>query len=174
MCAPVVHRRAVHGVWNSEALEVHRYDLMMTELERPSGILVIQAKGQPIPKGSMKHIGNGRMVDQTKVKPWMKTIREAAMLEAALQGVGMIDVPVSVFIEFYFARPLSAKNRLYPHKRSVGDIDKLSRAVLDALQPTKTEPGVLADDALVVALSAHKRYTESDYVGAYIAIRELI
>lgn len=146
----------------------------METLERPTGILVIQAKGQPIPKGSMKHIGNGRMVDQTKTKPWMKAIRQAAMLEAALQGVGMIDVPVSVFIEFYFARPMAAKNRLYPHKRSVGDIDKLSRAVLDALQPTKTEPGVLADDALVVSLSAHKVYSETDYVGAYIAIKELI
>lgn len=146
----------------------------MTQLERPTGTLVIQVKGQPIPKGSMKHIGNGRMVDQTKTKPWMKAIRQASMLEAALQGVGMIDVPVSVFIEFYFSRPAAAKNRLYPHKRSVGDIDKLSRAVLDALQPTKTEPGVLADDALVVSLSAHKCYSETDYTGAYIAIKELI
>lgn len=146
----------------------------METLERPTGILVVQAKGIPIPKGSMKHIGNGRMVDQTKTKPWMKTIRQASMLEAALQGVGMIDVPVSVFIEFYFQRPLAAKNRLYPHKRSVGDIDKLSRAVLDALQPTKTEPGVLADDSLVVDLSAHKRYSETGYTGAYIAIKELI
>lgn len=146
----------------------------METLTRPSGILTFSARGIPIPKGSMKHIGNGRMVDQTKTKPWMKAIREASMLEAAVQAVGTIEVPVSVYIEFYFPRPLSAKNRLYPHKRSVGDIDKLSRAVLDALQPTKTEPGVLADDSLVVDLSAHKRYTEGDYTGAYIAIKELI
>lgn len=147
---------------------------MMTELEMPTGILAFTARGVPIPKGSMKHIGNGRMVDQTKTKPWMKAIRQASMLEAAIKGVGTIEVPVSVFIEFYFPRPLAAKNRLYPHKRSVGDIDKLSRAVLDALQPTKTEPGVLADDSLVVDLSAHKRYTESEMTGAYIAIKELI
>ena len=146
----------------------------MTELEMPTGILAFTARGVPIPKGSMKHIGNGRMVDQTKTKPWMKAIRQASMLEAAIKGVGTIEVPVSVFIEFYFPRPLAAKNRLYPHKRSVGDIDKLSRAVLDALQPTKTEPGVLADDSLVVDLSAHKRYTESEMTGAYIAIKELI
>ena len=146
----------------------------MTELEMPTGILAFTARGVPIPKGSMKHIGNGRMVDQTKTKPWMKAVRQASMLEAAIKGVGTIEVPVSVFIEFYFPRPLAAKNRLYPHKRSVGDIDKLSRAVLDALQPTKTEPGVLADDSLVVDLSAHKRYTESEMTGAYIAIRELI
>lgn len=146
----------------------------METLELPTGILAFTARGIPIPKGSMKHIGNGRMVDQTKTKPWMKAIRTASMLEAAIKGIGTIEVPVSVFIEFYFPRPLAAKNRLYPHKRSVGDIDKLSRAVLDALQPTKTEPGVLADDSLVVDLSAHKRYTESQMTGAYIAIRELI
>lgn len=150
----------------------------MTELEMPTGILTFSAQGTPIPKGSMKHIGNGRMVDQTKTKPWMNAIRLAAL--AAWEehddplNRSWIDVPVSVFIEFYFPRPLAAKNRLYPHKRSVGDIDKLSRAVLDALQPTKTQPGVLADDSLVVDLSAHKRYTESGYTGAYIAIKELI
>lgn len=146
----------------------------MTELEMPTGILAFTARGVPIPKGSMKHIGNGRMVDQTKTKPWMKAVRQASMLEAATRGVETIEVPVAVFIEFYFPRPLAAKNRLYPHKRSVGDIDKLARAVLDALQPTKMEPGVLADDSLVVDLSAHKRYTESDVTGAYIAIEELI
>jgi crossover junction endodeoxyribonuclease RusA len=152
----------------------------MTKLELPTGILVVHAAGMPIPKGSMKHIGNGRMVDQTKTKPWMKAIRKAALEEwnrvksVDLMQPFVIDVPVSVFIEFYFPRPLAAKNRLYPHKRSVGDIDKLSRAVLDALQPTKTEPGVLADDSLVVDLSAHKRYSETGYAGAYIAVKELI
>lgn len=140
----------------------------------PMHILSFSVEGMPIPKGSMKHIGNGRMVDQTKTKPWMKEIRKAALLEAAVKARAEIDVPVGVFIEFYFPRPLAAKNRMYPHKRSVGDIDKLSRAVLDALQPTKTEPGVLADDSLVVDLSAHKRYSGGEFVGAYIAIKELI
>lgn len=137
--------------------------------------LIIHVSGIPVPKGSMRHIGNGRMIDQTKVKPWMNSIRSASLLAAQRDGfTEMIDVPVSVFIEFYFPRPLAAKNRLYPHKRSVGDIDKLSRAVLDALQPTKTERGILTDDALVVALSAYKRYSATDYTGAYIAVKELI
>lgn len=146
----------------------------MSELEVP-GILTFSARGNPIPKGSMRHVGNGRMVDQTKTKPWMNSVRSAALLAAREAGIDqMIDVPVSVYIEFYFPRPAAAKNRLYPYKRSVGDIDKLSRAVLDALQPTRTEIGILTDDSLVVDLSAHKRYTESDYIGAYIAVKELI
>lgn len=148
----------------------------MTELEPPAdGQLFINVEGMPIPKGSMRHIGNGRMVDQTKTKPWMNAVRSAALLEAKEQGITeMIDVPVSVFIEFCFPRPMAAKNRLYPHKRSVGDIDKLSRAVLDALQPTRTERGILTDDAIVVSLLAFKRYSEDGHVGAHIAIKELI
>lgn len=147
----------------------------MTEPKTPARVLVIHVAGQPIPKGSMRHIGNGRMIDQTKTKPWMNSVRSAALSAARVAGIeGMIDVPVSVYIEFYFPRPAAAKNRLYPHKRSVGDIDKLSRAVLDALQPTRTERGVLTDDAIVVALNAQKFYSATDYIGAYIAIKELI
>lgn len=147
----------------------------MTELEMPEGQLVIHVEGMPIPKGSMRHVGNGRMVDQTKTKPWMKAVRTAALTEASARGITeMIDVPVSVFIEFYFPRPAAAINRLYPHKRSVGDIDKLSRAVLDALQPTRTEKGILTDDSIVVDLLAFKRYSSTDHGGAYIAVKELI
>jgi crossover junction endodeoxyribonuclease RusA len=136
--------------------------------------------GMPIPKGSMRHIGNGRMVDQTKTKPWMNAIRVAS-LEAAAAVVEpghiepfLIDVPVRVEIKFYFPRPAAAKNRLYPHKRSVGDIDKLSRAVLDALQPNKTDIGILMDDSLVVDLRACKVYTDSGAAGAWIVVKELI
>lgn len=137
-------------------------------------------KGIPIPKGSMRHIGNGRMVDQTKTKPWMNSIRSASLEAAALVvepgsiAPFIIEVPVSVHIEFYFPRPAAARNRLYPHKRSVGDIDKLSRAVLDALQPNRTEIGVLMDDSLVVDLHARKRYSESEITGAWIVVKELI
>lgn len=158
----------------AEVVEVHRYAEGMDTLSQSLPILSFEVDGMPIPKGSMKHIGNGRMVDQTKTKPWMKAVRQAAMLEAAIKGLAMIEVPVSVVVQFHFPRPLAAKNRMYPHKRSVGDIDKLSRAVLDALQPTKTEPGVLADDSLVVDLLAFKRYADTEPVGAYIAIKELI
>lgn len=137
--------------------------------------LEFTVSGMPIPKGSMRHIGNGRMVDQTKTKPWMRAVRTAALTRAKEMGiVEMIDVPVCVLVDFYFPRPAAAKNRLYPHKRSVGDIDKLSRAVLDALQPTRTELGILTDDSIVVDLIARKRYPEDGNAGAYILVKELI
>lgn len=123
--------------------------------------------GKPLPKGSLRHIGNGRMIEQTKVKTWMADIR-AHIDEHYFPGPAFVS-PVSAHIEFTFPRPAAAKNRLYPHMRSVGDIDKLVRAVLDALQPT-----VLADDSLVVHLEASKSYASDTRVaGVSITIQDL-
>lgn len=135
-------------------------------------MLSFSAEGVPVPKGSLRHIGNGRLVEQTKAKPWMSRIRKASLEAATAQGVSRIDVPVAVTVTFTFIRPKSARNRLYPHMRSVGDIDKLCRAVLDALQPSKTEPGVMDDDSLVVTLSARKVY--GDEAGVTVEVTELI
>ena len=123
--------------------------------------------GKPLPKGSLRHIGNGRMIEQTKVKTWMADIRAHV---AEHYGPGPVFVaPVAAHIDFTFPRPVAAKNRLYPHLRSVGDIDKLVRAVLDALQPT-----VLDDDSLVVRLIATKNYeSEGNPPGARIVIQDL-
>jgi crossover junction endodeoxyribonuclease RusA len=135
-------------------------------------MLWFTAEGVPVPKGSLRHVGNGRLVEQTKVKPWMSRIRKAALEAGQRQGVSRIDVPVAVTVTFTFTRPKSAQNRLYPHMRSVGDIDKLCRAVLDALQVSKTEEGVMDDDSLVVTLIASKVY--GDEPGVTVEVTELI
>lgn len=129
----------------------------------------VTVPGKPLPKGSLRHVGNGRLIEQTKVKGWMTEIRQRiTQLPFAREG-GPFDVPVQVTLEFRHPRPLAAKNRLYPHMRSVGDLDKLVRAVLDALQPT-----VLTDDSLVVSLSAIKLYETPQYpAGVSIIIEEL-
>lgn len=124
--------------------------------------------GKPLPKGSLKHIGNGRMIEQTKVKTWMKDIR-THITDAYGVDAPLFEVPVMAILEFRFPRPLAAKNRLYPHMRSVGDIDKLARAVLDALQPQ-----ILVDDSLVVVLTAAKYYeTAEEPAGVNVIIKEL-
>ncbi len=110
------------------------------------------ALGTPRPKGSLRHIGNGRLIEQTDVKRWMGTVRQAAAGQEHLEG------PVQVFLEFVFERPKSAQNRLYPHVRSTGDLDKLVRAVLDALQPKDPWPGLIDDDSQVVRITAAKDY----------------
>lgn len=123
--------------------------------------------GKPLPKGSLRHIGRGRLIEQTRVKDWMEQIR-TDLLGHALEEP-MFTTPVSAHLEFFFPRPAAAKNRLYPHMRSAGDLDKLCRAVLDALQPK-----VLADDALVVTMAATKRYETTDYpAGVVITVEDL-
>lgn len=117
--------------------------------------------GTPRPKGSLRHIGKGRMIEQTDVKQWMGTVRARAMQIARepMQG------PCAALLMFTFERPKSAQNRLYPSVRSTGDIDKLTRAIMDALQPvihkkTKTVqwPGAIDDDAQVVRLLVAEDY----------------
>lgn len=81
-----------------------------------------------------------------------------------------------VDVSFYLARPgghygkrglrPSAPER--PTKRSVGDVDKLARAVLDAMTGV-----VFRDDSQVVELSLHKRYADDGPVRALISAREL-
>lgn len=128
----------------------------------------ITVPGRPLPKGSLKHVGRGRLVEQTKVKGWMKEI-QAHILEAYPDGPPLFETPVAATISFRFPRPAAAKNRLYPHLRSAGDLDKLVRAVLDALQPN-----VLADDSLVVHLTAGKNYETPDWpAGVRILIEDL-
>ena len=128
----------------------------------------ITVPGRPLPKGSLKHVGRGRLVEQTKVKGWMQEI-QAHILEVYSDVAPMFDTPVWVTLAFRFPRPVAAKNRLYPHLRSAGDLDKLTRAVLDALQPS-----ILADDSLVVKLTAGKFYeTPENQAGVTILIEEL-
>lgn len=128
---------------------------------------LLEVPGIPRPKGSLRHVGKGRLVEQTKVKDWMGDIRKHT---AAYAPWGpLFDVPVKAELVFRFPRPAAAKNRLYPHMRSVGDLDKLVRAVLDALQPE-----ILADDSLVVELQASKLYEELLYpAGVTVHIEEL-
>lgn len=123
--------------------------------------------GKPLPKGSLRHVGRGRLVEQTKVKTWMSQIRDHIAVYAP--EAPLFESPVEAVLEFWFPRPAAAKNRLYPHLRSAGDLDKLCRAVLDALQPS-----VLVDDSLVVSLTASKFYADRpDQAGVNIVIKDL-
>lgn len=124
--------------------------------------------GRARPQGSkkaFKHPSTGRIIltEQSKqVGPWRENVRG----EALRAGLGdPVDGPVMVHVVAVFARPKShyrtGKNAhllkdsapATPTTRSVGDIDKLARAVLDALTGV-----VFMDDSQVVALVAAKRW----------------
>lgn len=125
--------------------------------------------GEPAPKGSMKAFVRPGMKfatlvhDNKKTVPWCDNVRSVAWSEYRsdpYQG------PVAIQIDLFFARPAShfgtggnagkVKPKSPWYKTTKPDVDKLCRAILDALSGT-----VYADDKQVVKLIANKRYTGS-------------
>lgn len=141
--------------------------------------------GTPIPQGSMKAFAirkGGRLTGGTvvtsgrdgPVRPWRQSIIDQVRdLNLRDREAG----PVRVFIEFTLDRPKShygtgrnagrVKDSAPAYPAVKPDIDKLTRAVLDAL----TEAGMWMDDAQVVDLQVTKRYTVAGFPpGAGIAV----
>jgi len=164
----------------------------------PRAVLTITVYGVAKTKGSMRHVGNGRMVEQVGgSKPWRDNVRKAA-LEALQLGPadeqGMAQRagypfganPVAVHIVYTVARPaghyrtgrnahlLRDNAPIAPATRTSGDIDKVARNFLDALQ----DAAVLRDDAQVADLHIVKAFIGEHpqglvFPGAVIRIRPL-
>lgn len=111
-------------------------------------------EGTPRPQGSKSFV-RGRIVEASKyVGPWRKTVAKEA---AEVFPHPTVD-PVKVTLTFVFERPKShmyADGRLKPHCHESHiqrpDVDKLSRAILDALTGI-----AYVDDSQVVSLDAIK------------------
>jgi len=126
--------------------------------------------GTPKPQGSTMAISarpGARPVvvesDRTKGKAlWRTDVVHAVRreLDAGCDKFGE-GIPVNVTLEVVLPRPTGlAKRRFHwPTKRNA-DLDKLCRALLDAL----TAAGLWHDDAQVVELHALKRYAAPDTV----------
>ena len=116
--------------------------------------------GRPRPKGSMRHVGHGRMVEQVDNADWRVDVKAAAAAAITDHGLArpVFSGPVGVHIALAVPRPKSAPKtrRIWPVTRSSGDVDKHARLILDAL----TDVGVWADDAQVVHLVVYKDYAD--------------
>jgi len=119
--------------------------------------------GDPAPQGSKRYLGPGKMVESSKrTAPWRADIQRAAEAAMKPRHEALWKVPVYVQLDFYLARPKShfgtGRNaqkikESAPNWPGRPDIDKLARAVLDALTGL-----VIADDSTVVELLASKSY----------------
>ena len=131
-------------------------------------VIRIDVSGTPKPKGSLKHIGRGRLVEQvTGSGTWRQCIAWAARNQHTGKA---LDEATMVSFEIRVAPPKSAPKRriTWPATRSSGDIDKHARNVLDAL----VDGGVLADDARVVDVHGRKRHClPGEEPGAVIVVR---
>ena len=110
--------------------------------------------GKPAPQGSKRHLGNGVMVESSKaVKPWRVDVAWAARREFPAP----YDGPVRLELGFVMPRPKSTPKKSTPAAIKRPDLDKLVRAVMDAITGV-----VVADDSQIVHLVATKRIAELD------------
>lgn len=107
------------------------------------------------------------MIESSKaVGPWRERIAEIARAEYRGDPV---TGPIRLSLSFVMPRPKSTPKRSTPPAVKRPDLDKLARAVGDAL--TKV---VWADDSQIVRLDATKRIAEvGEPPGVYISVVEL-
>ena len=142
-----------------------------------SGGFSLIVYGTAAPQGSKRHIGKGVMLESSKrLRPWRQDVRFAA-LEMRPPDWDMTK-PMGLVLEFRFSRPqshfgtksgasyLKPKAPAQPVSARLGDIDKLSRAVLDALTGV-----AYLDDRQVIQLEASKGYLKKQYASPVTIIR---
>ena len=120
------------------------------------------------PQGSKTYLGQGRMKESSKrVKPFRADVKAAAMNVPLPEGWPM-EAPMRVGMRFHFARPkthLTSKGALTKSapqeatSHGLGDIEKLARAVNDALSGA-----LFKDDRQVVEMHLAKAYDDQDLV----------
>lgn len=131
--------------------------------------------GKPAPQGSKRGIatrhGKVAMIESSKnVKPWRESIRHALLDEHGKARATYPDGPIHVRLEFVMPRPTSTPKQRTPAAVKRPDLDKLVRAVLDAI----SSAGVWKDDSQVTRIDTTKRLAEIDeQPGCHIAISEV-
>lgn len=132
------------GVVTAPFLDIRVSGLPVTQGSKKA--FVVKTKAGP--RAVMTEHAGGRLKD------WRQDVKGAA--EDAHAGRVPVDGPVRARIVFALPKPASAPKgrRTWPTGSRSGDLDKLVRAVFDAL----TSAGVWADDSRVVSLATRKDY----------------
>lgn len=125
---------------------------------RPAIPHVITVYGDPKTQGSKRRGADGHMFEATRgLAGWRATLHAAATAAIAADPPPA-DGPLIVEVTFTLRKPVRAPKKIttWPYRRSrwSGDIDKLQRAVFDAL----SNAGVWVDDSRVVEVTARKVY----------------
>lgn len=126
------------------------------QVNRPAPlVLEMFIPGRAAPQGSKRHVGGGILVESSKaVGPWRTLVSwhvAQTFTDAPLDG------PLAVEIDFVMPRPVATPKRRTPPAIKKPDVDKLARAVLDALTRI-----VWRDDSQIVDMHVTKRLAELD------------
>lgn len=133
-------------------------------------MLLFHVTGRPAAQGSKRHVGNGRFIDASKYLPaWRKQVTQVARSIAIASDWETVDGPVQLHVDFYLERPKSVPRHRRRFHTKAPDLDKLVRAVCDAL----TDADIWADDSQVVRLIAAKDYADDVEPGAFIQVTRL-
>lgn len=140
--------------------------MVQTALFKPRVIEFFVA-GEPIPQGSKTNMplrgGGVVMVESNrKTKPWRKHVKTQAWL--AMDDQAIHNGPVGIRVVFAFERPKSSE---FDTKCTKPDVDKLVRAIFDAMKGT-----IYSDDCRVIELNARKVFIGGEYPkqGAYVRV----
>ena len=124
--------------------------------------------GAPAPQGSKRQV-NGHFIEANKrTRPWRALVRDAAEEAKEAQNVITFTGPVGAYLTFFKARP---KAHYYTGKNAEvlredapfyvttkPDVDKLTRAIFDAL----TDAQVFRDDSQVAELHVRHLFADRD------------
>ena len=130
------------------------HETLATREIRSDYLISFQVHGLPVPQGSTRSwVVNGKPVITSAAKglsTWRRLVADVAQRYAPEEPW---EGPVGIELHFGIPKPKSApkRKRVWPDKRP--DLDKLTRAVLDALTYV-----VYADDSQVVNIRATKDY----------------
>lgn len=110
----------------------------------------IEVRWLPAQQGSLKHIGRGRLIHTNKdeIEDWRSAVRNRVDdYRERHPGHGLpYEGAVVMRLVVSLRRPPSVSRRKRPYPSVAPDVDKLMRAVGDALQKC----GVVIDDAQIV------------------------
>jgi Holliday junction resolvase RusA-like endonuclease len=143
--------------------------------------LTVTVAGKPAPQGSKARGRNGGLYDMSKgLEDWRRAV--ALTVRAALDTSWSTEDrsgPVAATVVFLMTRPQDhyrtgqfeglVKDSAPLHPATRPDVDKLARAVLDALKMS----GAIKDDGQVVSLAAVKTYGAAGSTGARIHLEAL-
>ncbi len=141
-------------VTEKDSTEAHRRVLPETGAVWTDALISFQVHGLPVPQGSTRAwVVNGKPIITSAAKglsSWRRLVADVAQRFAPNEPW---EGPVGIDLRFGLPKPKSApkKRRVWPDKRP--DLDKLTRAVLDALTYV-----VFSDDSQVVSIVATKDY----------------
>lgn len=125
-------------------------------------LAAVWVPGVPRTQGSMKSVGRGNMAHSPALVAWRSLVRDEIARDMRLRFNGDDRVIASPY-----AGPVAVRC-VFVRGDGIGDIDKLARAVLDAL----TESGVIGDDVQVVKLNCDRieRTTPVRGDGAFVLV----